>query len=71
MDKTTEHGGQAAIYRPADLARLLGCRKSTLRAWELRGLLPPARRNGARFTYWLRTDIDAFLQGKTAGEGAA
>ena len=50
------------ILRPRDLCRILGCSKSAIRAWELSGILPPARRNGARFTYWLKADLDDYLK---------
>ena len=49
------------IYRAKDLCEILGCKKSTLCAWEKLGIIPAARRNGVRFKYWLKAEIDAYL----------
>ena len=53
---------KAKIYRPADLARILGIRKATVHDWEKKGILPQAKRYGSRFTFWLKADIDAWLE---------
>ena len=44
--------GTTFIVRPAELAALLRCKKSTLIAWERAGIIPPAKRNGSRFVFW-------------------
>ena len=57
-----EKSEQAVIYRPKDLARRLGVRKATVHDWERKGILPQAKRYGSRFTFWLKADIDAWLE---------
>ncbi len=56
------------IYRAKELSEILGCRPTTLCVWEKQGIIPAARRNGARFKYWLKSEIDAFLLNKPADE---
>ena len=62
LKQNTELGCQ--IVRPRDFCRILNCSRSAVRAWELAGILPPAHRNGSRFTYWLLTEVQDFLNGK-------
>lgn len=45
--------------RVKEVAALLGCSVSTVWAWSKRGIIPAPQRVGPRFTYWLRSDIEA------------
>ena len=45
--------------RVKEVAALLGCSVSTVWAWSRRGIIPAPQRVGARFTFWLRSDIEA------------
>jgi chromosome partitioning protein len=55
---------QTVMYTPARFAELLGIPQKTLSRKEMRGIIPPARRNG-RIRYYLPEDIPryrAYLQ---------
>lgn len=45
--------------RVKEVAALLGCSVSTVWSWTKRGIIPAPQRVGPRFTYWLRSDIEA------------
>lgn len=45
--------------RVKEVAALLGCSVSTVWSWTKRGIIPAPQRVGSRFTYWLRSDIEA------------
>lgn len=45
--------------RVKEVAALLGCSVSTVWAWAKKGIIPAPQRVGPRFTFWLRSDIEA------------
>lgn len=49
--------------RVKTVARILGCSVSTVWAWVKKGYLPPPRKVGTRFSYWLKSEIEAIAQG--------
>lgn len=60
MTRTTMNN-PAPCMRPKEAAAFLGCGISTLWRWTKQGLLPEPQRIGARFTYWRREDLEAFI----------
>ncbi len=63
-----KNSSEKLIYRTKDLSVILGNKPTTMCVWGKQGILPAARRNGARFKYWLKSEIDAFLLNKPADE---
>jgi excisionase family DNA binding protein len=49
--------------RVKEVAQILGCSVSTIWAWVKNGHIPALYRIGARFSYWLRSDIEAIANG--------
>lgn len=45
--------------RVQEVAHILGCGVSTVWAWVRRGHIPPPKRVGSRFSFWLRSEIEA------------
>ena len=50
--------------RVREVARRLGCSVSTVWAWAKIGYLPRPHKVGSKFSYWLRSEIEAIAQGK-------
>lgn len=50
--------------RVKTVAALLGCSVSTVWAWAKKGYIPRPKRVGSKFTYWLRSEIEAVAQGE-------
>ena len=50
--------------RADEVAAILNCAKSTVWKWAKEGRIPAPHREGSRFTYWLRTEVEAFASGK-------
>jgi len=48
--------------RVREVAKELSCCVSTVWAWVKAGYLPQPNRVGSRFTYWLRSDIEAIAR---------
>lgn len=57
---------QTPRIRVREVASILGCTVSTVWAWVKKGYLPQPYRIGNRFTYWLRSDIEAIAVNKSA-----
>ena len=53
-----------AFVSVAELARLLGVSKRTVRAWSLRGVIPEPVRLGERILRWRRADVMAARPGR-------
>lgn len=45
--------------RVREVSQLMGCSVSTVWSWVRRGLLPEPHRVGTRFSYWIRSEIEA------------
>jgi predicted DNA-binding transcriptional regulator AlpA len=48
--------------RTPEAAQLLGVSPSTLAKWRKSGTGPPAHRIGERMVYYLRSEVEAYLQ---------
>ena len=60
------------IYRPTELARMLGLGRSTIYDWEKRGLFPRRVNLAPGVAGWLVSDVTAWLESKAANvEGNA
>jgi len=46
--------------RADEVAAILNCAKSTVWKWAKEGRIPAPHKEGNRFTYWLRTEVEAF-----------
>lgn len=65
MNKVIPHENVSSQrIRVKTVATLLGCSVSTVWAWAKKGYIPQPRRVGSKFTYWLRSEIEAVAQGK-------
>jgi excisionase family DNA binding protein len=56
---------QQPYLRPAEAARLLGLKPSTLAKWRSAGTGPRYTRSGPRLIIYRRADLDAFLEQRT------
>ena len=52
---------QKLRIRDCEVAAILGCCKSTVWSWvKSRPGFPQPRREGARYTYWLRHEVESY-----------
>lgn len=51
--------------RVKEVSKILGCAVSTVWAWANKGYIPKPRRVGPKFSFWLRSEIDAVARGET------
>lgn len=47
--------------RVGEVANILGCSKSTVWAWVRKGHIPEPHRVETRFSFWIRTEIEALV----------
>lgn len=60
---------QKLIYRPADLAEVLGVGRTTIYRMEKRGELPPRRKISSGTRGWPRAEIEEWLDNRPRVEG--
>ena len=52
---------QSVRIKDKQVAAILGCSKSTVWSWaKSRPGFPQPRREGARYTYWLRHEVESY-----------
>lgn len=55
--------------RVRDVAAILGISKTTVWLWaKTKPAFPAPRRDGARCTYWLRSEVEAYARGESGVE---
>lgn len=52
------------IYRPSEVARLLGISKSTLYSWVEKNMFPPPIKLGLRAAGWTSEQINAWINSR-------
>lgn len=62
-DKTKKSIYDPMIYRPADVAAILGVSPYVIRSMIAKGFLPKPGKIGQRFTFWPKKTIDDIVMG--------
>ena len=63
---------RSSRIRAAEVAIILGIGKSTVWRWvKERPGFPQPRREGTRYTFWLRSEVEAYAIGKSQNQEAA